>query len=229
MENLVYNNVLKIGGKVHSEPNFSHELYGEKFYIFELECSRLSGSTDILKVIVSDRLIDMSLLTKDALILIEGQFRSYNHQISENKSKLILTVFVKTIEVKENIEEVDGLNNLELIGYICKQPIYRKTPFGREIADVLLAVNRTYNKSDYIPCIMWGRNAKFCENLEVGTALRVVGRAQSRMYEKKDENGNAIPMVAYEVSVAKLELYKEDNYEIEDDNVSNEDEYGIDE
>lgn len=202
-------------GKVASEKKYSHEIYGEKFYIFNLEVVRLSSTVDIIPITISERLLTGINLEMGKSLKIEGQFRSYNNYENE-KNKLILTVFAKEIaeaNLEENKEEVS--NEVKLVGYICKKPIYRQTPFGREIADILLAVNRAYNKSDYIPCIAWGRNARFCENMEVGTEVRLTGRVQSRIYEKKHEDGTVEERVAYEVSIASLEIVnKEDATEV---------------
>ena len=205
------NNHITLVGKVTSEKEFSHEIYGEKFYIFNLSVPRLSGNCDIIPITISERLITDIGLPLDSKISVTGQFRSYNSYEGE-KNRLVLTVFAKEIEFLEN-QEADIpvgkdfiTNEVTLDGYICRKPIYRKTPFGREIADVLLAVNRSYNKSDYIPCIAWGRNAKFCENVTVGTEIKIVGRVQSRQYEKKHEDGTIENRVAYEVSVSTLEV-----------------------
>ena len=205
------NNHLTLMGKVTSERRFSHEIYGESFYNFNLEIPRLSGSADIIPTTISDRLIVGSIIDVGNKVSIKGQFRSYNSYEGE-RSRLVLTVFAKEIKFAENQEEEfkpskeNTSNEVVLDGYICKKPIYRKTPFGREIADILLAVNRAYNKSDYIPCIAWGRNARFCENIPVGTEVRVIGRVQSRQYEKKYEDGTSEIKIAYEVSVASLEV-----------------------
>lgn len=210
------NNHIVLVGKVTSEKKFSHEIYGEKFYIFELSVPRLSGSADIIPITISERLMLEEELTVGTKITVEGQFRSYN-SYGEGRNKLVLTVFAKNVELLEDQEsEVEAKkdflsNEVTLIGYICKKPIYRQTPFGREIADVLLAVNRAYSKSDYIPCIAWGRTARFCENMEVGTEVKVVGRVQSRGYEKKYEDGTIENKVAYEVSVGNLEVIKQDD------------------
>ena len=209
------NNHIILVGKVTSEKKFSHEIYGEKFYIFDLSVPRLSGSADIIPITISERLMleELEIGTK---ITVEGQFRSYN-SYGEGRNKLVLTVFAKNVELLEDQEsEVEAKkdflsNEVTLIGYICKKPIYRQTPFGREIADILLAVNRAYSKSDYIPCIAWGRTARFCENMEVGTEVKVVGRVQSRGYEKKHEDGTVENRVAYEVSVGNLEVIKQDD------------------
>ena len=195
--NYLENNYLTLVGRVTGEKKFSHEIYGERFFIFNLSIARLSGNADIIPITVSERLITDEMLQEGKKILVKGQFRSYNSYENE-RNKLILTVFAKdVIEVEENEEDSDIVkkesitNEVVLIGFICKKPIYRQTPFGREIADILLAVNRAYNKSDYIPCIAWGRNARFSQNLEVGTKVKVVGRVQSREYEKKYEDGTS--------------------------------------
>ncbi len=220
--NYLENNYLTLVGKVTGEKKFSHEIYGERFYIFNLEVPRLSGVVDIIPITISERLINEDTLTEGQKLLVKGQFRSYNSYESE-KNRLILTVFAKDVKViseEEQSEEENEMtkkdvvtNEVVLIGYICKKPIYRQTPFGREIADILLAVNRAYNKSDYIPCIAWGRNARFCQNLEVGSQIKLVGRVQSRTYEKKHEDGSVETRVAYEVSVGSLEVIEENNNE----------------
>ena len=216
--NYLENNNLTLVGKVTGEKRFSHEIYGERFYVFDLEIARLSGNSDIIPITVSERLITEEMLAVGKKLLVKGQFRSYNSYDNE-KNRLILTVFAKDItELEENDEEENEMtkkdmitNEVVLVGFICKKPIYRQTPFGREIADVLLAVNRAYNKSDYIPTIAWGRNARFCQNLEVGTKVKLVGRVQSRMYEKKHEDGTVENRVAYEVSVGSLEVVEENS------------------
>ena len=209
--NYADNNYLTLVGKITSDKKFSHEIYGESFYIFNLEVPRLSGNEDIIPITVSERLINDMDLSIGKKIIVEGQFRSYNSYENE-KNKLILTVFAKDIiDYKEEETEVPQTSNeVVLNGYICKKPIYRQTPFGREIADILLAVNRAYNKSDYIPCIAWGRNARFCQNIEVGTEVKVIGRVQSRTYEKKFEDGTSQTRVAYEVSIGSMELVDKD-------------------
>lgn len=213
METFNENNFVEIGGIVVDEPKFSHELFDEKFYKINVESKRLSSSQDILPVIISERLIDINNLTIGKTVHVIGQFRSYNKQ-EETRSRLVLSIFAKEMEVIDTEEDILTLNNADLIGYICKKPIYRKTPLGREIADVLIAVNRSYKKSDYIPCILWGRNAKFCEKLQVGTMVRLSGRIQSRNYEKKLENGETLEKTAYEVSVSKFSINKDRKDEI---------------
>lgn len=227
--NYLENNYLTLVGKVTGEKRFSHEIYGESFYVFNLEIPRLSGNSDIIPITVSERLLKEETLQEGKKLLIKGQFRSYNSYENE-KNRLILTVFAKDIvELEENeVEEEENeivkketiTNEVVLVGYICKKPIYRQTPFGREISDLLLAVNRAYNKSDYIPCIAWGRTARFCQNLEVGSQVKVVGRVQSRTYEKKHEDGSVETRIAYEVSVGSLEVIdeKSEENEIETEN-----------
>ena len=216
--NYLENNYLTLVGKVTGEKKFSHEIYGESFYVFNLEIPRLSGNSDIIPITVSERLL------KEETLQEGKKLRSYNSYENE-KNRLILTVFAKDIvELEENeVEEEENeivkketiTNEVVLVGYICKKPIYRQTPFGREISDLLLAVNRAYNKSDYIPCIAWGRTARFCQNLEVGSQVKVVGRVQSRTYEKKHEDGSVETRIAYEVSVGSLEVIDEKNEENE--------------
>ncbi len=213
MENYSQNNIVELGGKIASEFEFSHELFEEKFYKFYIETRRLSDYYDKLPIIVSERLIDINEFKVGDIVYVSGQFRSYN-QPTNAKSKLVLSIFAKNIEKKDD-ESILTLNDATFIGYICKEPIYRKTPLGREIADVLIAVNRTYKKSDYIPCILWGRNAKFCEKIDVGTMVKLNGRIQSRTYEKKQEDGTSLQKVAYEVSIAKLSIDRKENTEQE--------------
>ena len=217
--NYLENNYLTLVGEVTGEKRYSHEIYGEKFYVFDLSIARLSGNADIIPITVSERLVNDQMLEIGKKLLVKGQFRSYNSYENE-RNRLILTVFAKDIvELEENeVEEENELtkkdqitNEVVLIGYICKKPIYRQTPFGREIADILLAVNRAYNKSDYIPSIAWGRNARFCQNIEVGTQVKIVGRVQSRTYEKKFEDGTSETRVAYEVSIGSLEVINQDD------------------
>lgn len=219
MENLVENNKATIGGIIVSEVEFSHEIFDEKFYIFYIETKRLSDYTDRLPIIISERLIDLKSLTLGEKVKINGQFRSYNKQ-TDGRSKLVLSIFAKEIELVEEsavTPEFYTLNDANFIGYICKQPVYRKTPLGREIADVLVAVNRSYKKSDYIPCILWGRNAKYCETLSVGSMVKINGRIQSRNYEKKLPDGTIIPRVAYEVSVAKFSSTTPEEINVEEE------------
>ena len=191
-------------GKVATEFSFSHEVFGEGFYMVEVEVKRLSNSEDRIPLMISERLIDVTQDYTGEYIMVHGQFRSYNRH-EEQKNRLVLSVFVREISFME--EEPDGTktNSIWLDGYICKEPIYRKTPLGREIADLLLAVNRPYGKSDYIPCICWGRNARYASGFEVGEHVQLLGRIQSREYVKRISDTETEQRVAYEVSVSKLE------------------------
>lgn len=199
MENLLTNNYAVAVGELQSEFSYSHESYGECFYSFMLKIPRLSDSADIINITASERILcDDDYVAGDKL-KITGQFRSYNNY-TDTGNRLILTLFAKTIERAENEK---FLNEIELNGFLCKPPVYRTTPFGREITDLLLAVNRTHNKSDYIPCIAWGRNAKFAQRLNVGDNIIVSGRMQSREYQKKIDD-EFITKTAYEISVSKI-------------------------
>jgi len=201
------NNQVFISGEIVSEAEFSHEVYGEGFYEMNVLVKRLSGQGDVLPVTISERLIADRDLGVGVTINALGQFRSYNKLVN-GKSKLMLTVFVR--EILENAP-IKNPNSIVLTGYVCKQPVYRTTPFNREIADILIAVNRSYNKSDYIPCIAWGRNARFAKNLAVGEKIAVSGRIQSREYQKRFADDDIRTLTAYEVSISKLLAY--DNVE----------------
>jgi single-stranded DNA-binding protein len=194
------NNKLYLSGEIVSDPVFSHEIYGEGFYEMFLAVSRLSEQKDILPITISERLISDNNIKKGSIIAVTGQFRSYN-KIEEGRSRLMLTVFVREIAEAESNKNPNFIN---LSGYICKPPVYRTTPFSREIADILLAVNRAYNKSDYIPCIAWGRNARFIRNRKVGEKITVCGRIQSREYQKKIDSDRVETKTAYEVSINKI-------------------------
>lgn len=200
------NNQVSITGEVVSGFEFSHEVFGEAFYLLEVKVHRLSDSYDIIPIMVSERLIDIKSDYTSYFIEVIGQFRSYNKH-EDNKNRLILSVFAREISISEEEVIVHKPNYIYLDGFVCKEPIYRKTPLGREISDVLLAVNRPYGKSDYIPCICWGRNARFAESFEVGDKVQVWGRIQSREYQKKITDVEAERRVAYEVSVSKLEKW----------------------
>lgn len=204
------NNQVTLSGEIVSDFEFNHEVYGERFYTAMLSSERTSGRKDIIPVMVSERIVDVEVDWIGVNVDISGQFRSYNKH-EENKKHLILSVFATGFGV--HIEEFDGdfesKNQIFLEGYICKPPIYRKTPLGREIADILLAVNRLYGKSDYIPCIAWGRNAVYASNLEVGTRLQIYGRIQSREYQKQISDDEFEKRMAYEVSASKLTAVEE--------------------
>ena len=203
-DKIIENNQVTIMGKVATEFSFSHEVFGEGFYMVEVEVKRLSNSEDRIPLMISERLIDVTQDYTGEYIMVHGQFRSYNRH-EDQKNRLVLSVFVREISFME--EEPDGTktNSIWLDGYICKEPIYRKTPLGREIADLLLAVNRPYGKSDYIPCICWGRNARYASGFEVGEHVQLLGRIQSREYVKRISDTETEKRVAYEVSVSKLE------------------------
>lgn len=208
MENQMSNNSVILSGKISSEPIYSHQVFGEGFYESSIEVERLSSQVDIIPITISERLIEEVNLVKGDSLKVEGQFRSYN-KLVDNHSKLMLTVFVR--ECSDNPMEKNE-NAIELTGYVCKPPIFRTTPFKREIADILIAVNRAYNKSDYIPCIAWGRNARFASRLEVGDKINLVGRIQSREYQKALNNGETETRVAYEISVSRISYAEDDDF-----------------
>lgn len=191
-------NFVSVSGKL-TDLKLSHKIYGEAFYSFNLVCQRLSDNADVLPVTVSERLLSKRPLCEGCFIQVQGQLRSYN-KLSEGKMRLCLTIFAR------DIDETPGpCNEIELTGYLCKPPVYRITPFGREITDILLAVNRAYNKSDYIPCIVWGRNARYASSLCVGDRLTLSGRVQSREYEKALTDGEKQKRTAYEVSISQIQ------------------------
>lgn len=208
MDNVMLNNKIYLEGKVISELQFSHEMYGEGFYNFNFEVQRLSDATDVLIITVSERLITGMDVSIGSELIVEGQLRSYNKFV-DGSNRLILTVFAR--DVRELKERSKNPNQIFLDGFICKAPVYRTTPFGREIADMLLAVNRLYNKSDYIPTIAWGRNSRFCKSLEVGDNIRIWGRLQSREYQKKVSDTEVVKKIAYEVSISKMERVTDEN------------------
>lgn len=207
-DKIIENNQVTIMGEIVSRFSFSHEVFGEGFYMVDISVRRLSNSVDIIPVMISERLIDVNQDYSGEFLMVSGQFRSYNRH-DEQKNRLVLSVFAREVSFIE--EELDGAktNSILLDGYICKLPIYRKTPLGREIADLLLAVNRPYGKSDYIPCICWGRNARFASSFEVGEHVQILGRIQSREYVKKLSETETEKRVAYEVSVSKLECIED--------------------
>ena len=207
-DKLFENNQVSMMGEIVSEFQFSHEVFGEGFYMVELAVNRLSNYSDYIPLMISERLIDTEQDYTGQLIRVSGQFRSYNRH-EEKKNRLVLSVFVRELEFLDEIDENEKTNQIFLDGYICKEPIYRKTPLGREIADLLLAVNRPYGKSDYIPCICWGRNARFASGFEVGEHVQILGRIQSREYIKKLTETETQKRIAYEVSVSKLECVEE--------------------
>lgn len=204
------NNKIQIVGQIISNPKFNHESHSEKFYITSFEVKRLSGDSDILELIISERLINIDELKIGKKLYVVGEIRTYNQYEEEsNRRKLVVNIFVKSLREAESTDDF-CMNTVELIGHVCKEPIYRKTPFDREITDLLIAVNRMYKKSDYLPCITWGRNAKYSSNLKVGEKVKLVGRMQSREYTKKDINGKETTKVAYEMSVITIEKLEEE-------------------
>lgn len=207
-DKVIENNQVTIMGEIVSDFSYSHEIFGEGFYMVDVKVQRLSDSYDIIPLMVSERLIDVTADYQGMYINVNGQFRSYNRH-EERKNRLVLSVFAREIDFLEEVEESSKSNQIYLDGYICKEPIYRKTPLGREIADVLLAVNRPYGKSDYIPCICWGRNARYANSFRVGERCAIWGRIQSREYMKKMDEDQAERRIAFEVSVSKIELMEE--------------------
>lgn len=208
-EKVIENNRVSVIGEVVSGFTFSHEVFGEGFYVMDLAVNRLSEQMDVIPLMVSERLMDVTRDYVGCTLEAVGQFRSYNRH-EGNKNRLVLSVFVREVSFLEEFTDYTKTNQIFLDGYICKAPIYRKTPLGREIADILLAVNRPYGKSDYIPCIAWGRNARYASGFEVGIRVRVWGRVQSREYTKKLSETQCEKRVAYEVSVSKLECVEQE-------------------
>lgn len=213
MLNCAEDNEARIVGFVASDLEFSHEVHTEGFYRFIIMSDRLSENKDTIVVTISERILADLEIPAGTKVKITGQFRSYNNYSGEG-SKLILTLFARDLRLADDCEKCE--NEIYLNGYICKPVVYRVTPFGREIADILVAVNRAYNKSDYIPCIAWGRNAKFVNTLSVGANIKIWGRMQSREYQKRISEDETITKTAYEVSVSKLEAVKknEDSEEV---------------
>jgi len=205
-------NLVNLRGKLDDNLEFSHEIFGEKFYNTKIKINRLSDSYDVLPITVSDRLLQDIDFENNKFVSVVGQLRSYNKNIN-NKNRLVLTVFAREIKQLESVEDSKDPNSIFLDGYICKSPVYRKTPLGREITDLLVAINRPYNKSDYIPSIVWGRNAKFAKSLKIGDRIQMWGRVQSREYEKKIDDGQVLKKVAYEVSISKIKKTSENNNE----------------
>lgn len=213
MEPLFKNNQGVLAGEVVSEFQFSHEVFGEGFYTLYLQVARLSDAGDIIPLLVSDRLVNVQEPILGRKVEVKGQFRSYNKH-ENNQNHLVLSLFVREIQFLEGNEEIQKPNSIYLDGFICKPPVYRMTPLGREIADLLVAVNRSYGKSDYIPCICWGRNARYAGSLEVGTRVFIWGRIQSREYQKKAHDQSIITKTAYEVSISKMESQENSSSEL---------------
>ena len=190
-DKILGNNQVNIYGEVVSEFAFSHEVYGEGFYMVYLSVKRLSQVYDKIPLMVSERLIDITKDYRGMYMEASGQFRSYNRH-EENHNRLVLSVFVRDLHMDEEEMEVEK-------------------PLGREIADLLMAVNRPYGKSDYIPCICWGRNARYADGFGVGEHVQLWGRIQSREYQKQVGDEEYETRVAYEISVSKLECVEESN------------------
>lgn len=223
--NIEKNNKVELKGKISGEPVYSHSVMGEGFYEFDFIVQRLSSQVDVLPITISERLLP-EIKNKNEELGIVGQLRSYN-KLENEKSKLILTIFAREIVPAEQIK---NSNQISLSGFICKEPIYRTTPFGREITDVLIAVNRAYNKSDYIPCIAWGRNARFTGDLEIGNKINLQGRIQSRVYQKKLEDESVVTKTAYEVSISSISQILNDEMENQEEkSVPNEESKSFDE
>ena len=203
------NNKVTVIGTIVSGFTFSHAVFGEGFYLVDLLVNRLSEQADTIPLMISERLIDVTKDYRGCTMEASGQFRSYNRH-EGTKNRLVLSVFVREVRFMEEFTDYTKTNQIFLDGYICKEPVYRKTPLGREIADLLVAVNRPYGKSDYIPCIAWGRNAVYSATMDVGDRIAVSGRLQSRQYKKRQEDGEVLIKTAYEVSVLQLETYRED-------------------
>lgn len=203
-DKIIENNQVSVMGKIASQFTFSHQVFGEGFYTVDLLVKRLSDSEDLIPLMVSERLVDVTQDYEGEYIIVQGQFRSYNRH-EEKKNRLVLSVFVRELSFVEEEDDTIKTNQIFLDGYICKPPVYRKTPLGREIADLLIAVNRPYGKSDYIPCICWGRNARYASAFEVGGHVLLWGRIQSREYMKRINETESEKRIAYEVSVSKLE------------------------
>lgn len=208
LDKVIENNQVNIIGEVVSEFKFSHEVFGEGFYLVDVSVNRLSEMVDIIPLMISERLLDVTKDYRGMKIEVSGQFRSYNRH-EDTRNKLILSIFVRELQFLEDDEmpeEQSKANQIFLDGFVCKPPTYRKTPLGREIADILIAVNRPYGKSDYIPCIAWGRNARYAAGIEVGGHLQIQGRVQSREYTKKISDEEVEKRIAYEVSVCKIDV-----------------------
>lgn len=212
MEKIIENNQAKLSGEITTAWQYSHAIYGESFFTATLSSKRESGVVDEILIMVSDRLVDVNENWIGQYVSISGQFRSYN-KYEEGRNRLILSVFVSGIEITEG--GFEDINSINIEGYICKAPTYRETPLGREIGDLLVAVNRPYGKSDYIPCICWGRNAKFAGCLDIGTCLRLHGRIQSREFKKKIGEEEFETRTAYEVSVHRLEVVEDNGGNVE--------------
>ena len=197
-------NQLTLCGVIETAPVLDHEVFGEQFYRLELRVPRLSGASDLLPVTISDRLMN-SQVSPGVRIQVSGQLRSYN-KVMGGAGRLLLTAFAQRLLAPDDGENP---NIIHLTGALCKPPSFRTTPFGREIADLMLAVNRAFGNSEYIPCIAWGRTARYAAQLSVGDRLQVQGRFQSREYQKQLPDGVIANRTAYEVSLNRLTCVKD--------------------
>ena len=206
MKQVIENNSVRVAGIIEGTPELNHSVYGENFYTILIRVNRISDNYDVLPLTISERLVDIESLTEGTAIDVLGQFRSFNKDNGDGKKHLVLSIFVRELEFIEDFDEQqDCINQIEIIGYLCKEPHYRKTPLGREICDALFAVNRTYGKSDYLPSILWGRNAQYFSTKNVGEQFKIKGRIQSREYNKKISEEEFETRVAYEISVSQFE------------------------
>ncbi len=208
MENKVY-----LYGMVVSNPTPCDDYYGSDYCNIQISVRRLSSIIDTIPVTLHRDLVEQYNVKLGDNLAILGEFRSYN-KIENNRSRLMLSVFVH--EITDEIDTTNP-NIIELSGYICKLPVYRTTPFNREIADLLIACNRNSNRSDYLPAIAWGRNARFAKNIMVGEQVHILGRIQSREYQKRLDNGEMQTRTEYEISIKEIDCQSA-NYQNGDTN-----------
>ena len=202
MEQITVNHIT-LTGALASAPEYSHSNHGRRFYSFYLEVSRLSGAIDRLQILASEELLASTCVTEGEALTVEGQIRSFNNRAPHGR-KLIISVLAETIAVTDG----PHANQVILQGVICKEPVFRRTPLGREICDVMLAVNRPYHRADYLPCILWGRCAQEVSDYPVGTVLSITGRLQSREYLKVID-GVAEQRTAYEIPAVTAQIVAE--------------------
>lgn len=212
-------NKVELIGEISTDFTFSHKTYGENFYSFIIKVKRLSNIYDSAIVTVTEKLTEACEYKVGDIVAVKGQYRSYNNY-SGVGNRLILTVFAKEMSLFSDETEYENSNYIYLNGFVCKEPVFRTTPFGREITDLLIAVNRTYNKSDYIPCIAWGCNARLCSGIPVGSNVVITGRIQSREYQKKIDETKTVTKTAYEVSVSHIELNDENSQQGQKESLS---------
>ena len=198
MDENISRNIAQLCGVIASAPVFSHSVTGESFYTFPLEVARLSGATDKINIIVRDELMESVALNEAEKLCVKGELRSFNNKSGEG-AKLVITVFAKELYLCDD----DDLNEVHLVGTLCKKPNLRMTPMGRDICDLMLAVNRRYGRSDYLPCITWGLKARETAEWDTGTMVTLDGRIQSRSYVKI-VGGDPVEKTAFEVSVTDI-------------------------